>query len=96
MERGYYIAVIVILLGIITYLLLNKKESQPIQTTVEVVKYKRDSVLLTINDTIVETIEKEHEKVVNKLLTLPPDSQCVIFSNYLSENAWRLSGGNNK
>ena len=82
----------------ITYLLLNPRKSQPETITVEVIKYRRDSVLSIVHDTIdneIIKIEKEYEKTNNELLTLPPDKQCDVFSSYLSKNAWRLSGSNN-
>lgn len=63
--------------------------------TITIIKHKRDSVLLTINDTIIQTIEKEYEKTRDSLFTLPPNEQCNVFSSYLSKNAWRLSGCNN-
>lgn len=63
--------------------------------TITIIKHKRDSVLLTINDTIIQTIEKEYEKTRDSLFTLPPNKQCNVFSSYLSKNAWRLSGCNN-
>ena len=86
----------IIIGSISTYFITKPKELPPVPNdTILVIKHKRDSVLQTINDTIIETIEKEYEKVTNELLTLPPDKQCDIFSSYLSKNAWRLSGSNN-
>jgi uncharacterized membrane protein len=90
---------LVIALGVITYLLLNPRKSQPETVTVEVIKYRRDSVLVIVNDTIVKEINKvneEYEKTNNELLTMPPDKQCDVLSDYISKNAWRLSGNNNK
>lgn len=82
--------------GVVGYFIHKPKQVSPVRdNTITIIKHKRDSVLLTINDTIIETIEKEYEKVTHDLLTLPPDQQCDVFSSYLSKNAWRLSGSNN-
>lgn len=82
--------------GVIGYFIHKPKEVPQVHdNTITIIKHKRDSILQTINDTVFETIEKEYEKTVHDLLTLPPDKQCDVFSSYLSKNAWRLSGSNN-
>ena len=101
MDKEWKFCIVGLILGIAigsvsTYFIRKPKQIPNVPSdTITIIKHKRDSVLQTINDTIIETIEKEYEKVTNELLTLPPDKQCDIFSSYLSKNAWRLSGGNN-
>lgn len=82
--------------GVVGYFIHKPKtEIPPKDNKITIIKHKRDSVFLTINDTITETIEKNYEKTRDSLFTLPPDEQCNVFSSYLSKNAWRLSGCNN-
>lgn len=97
MERTIITGAICFLIGgIVGYFIHKPKQISPVQdNTITIIKHKRDSVLLAINDTIIQTIEKEYEKTRDSLFTLPPNEQCNVFSSYLSKNAWRLSGCNN-
>ena len=97
MERTIITGAICFLIGgIVGYFIHNPKQISPVQdNTITIIKHKRDSVLLIINDTIIQTIEKEYEKTMDSLFTLPPNEQCNVFSSYLSKNAWRRSGCNN-
>lgn len=96
MERTIITGAICFLIGGIVGYFIHKTEI-PLNdnNNITIIKHKRDSVLLTINDTIIQTIEKEYEKTRDSLFTLPPNEQCNVFSSYLSKNAWRLSGCNN-
>ena len=95
MERTIITGAICFLIGGIVGYFIHKTEIPPSNNNITIIKHKRDSVLLTINDTIIQTIEKEYEKTRDSLFTLPPNEQCNVFSSYLSKNAWRLSGCNN-
>ena len=95
MERTIITGAICFLIGGIVGYFIHKTEIPPNDNNITIIKHKRDSVLLTINDTIIQTIEKEYEKTRDSLFTLPPNEQCNVFSSYLSKNAWRLSGCNN-
>ena len=96
MERTIITGAICFLIGGIVGYFIRKTEI-PLNdnNNITIIKHKRDSVLLTINDTIIQTIEKEYEKTRDSLFTLPPNEQCNVFASYLSKNAWRLSGCNN-
>lgn len=95
MERTIITGAICFLIGGIVGYFIHKTEIPSSDNNITIIKHKRDSVLLTINDTIIQTIEKEYEKTRDSLFTLPPNEQCNVFSSYLSKNAWRLSGCNN-
>ena len=62
--------------------------------SLEKVKSKKFIEIEKINDTLT-IIEKEYVKERNNILTMPTDSQCIIFSNYISENSKRFFDSNN-
>ena len=86
-------AVIILIIIEVVIGIKQFKPYKPTNDTIEIVKVreKRDSILQTINDTVIITIEKAYEENRAFLFNQPTDSQCLFLSEYLSKNARRYS-----
>ena len=86
--------ILIVCLGIILILLLLKRNSSTEQLALEedtfAVKIQTLRDTISKVDTLLQTVIRTYEKDRKVILNWSSDSDCVFFSNYLSENSQRL------
>lgn len=83
----YFIACISVLINIyLVYKLYNKEPTKIIYNSkLDSLKVEKQTIIDSIVklDTIIEIIDKTHEKEINYILNQPVDSDCLFFAEYL-------------
>ena len=98
-------SLIIISLLVIQCIFISKQKSKEvdyvklidsINIKIDSLQNKRDSLILIVDTNKVKIIEveKRYETIRDRIITQSVDSDCITFSNYLS-NYQRLSGNNN-